>query len=97
MEDIPFYNVCVTIWKLQKPLTISKSVVFHRVCLDQVCFRSDDAKLYVKIIIFLFGLQDGCCRRAILQQYGSSHTDSQRLPGIAIMMTPFVGQHELKQ
>ena len=78
-------------------------VVFHRVCLDQVCLRSDDAKLmdnlmsYVKIIIFcLSGQQDGCCRRVVLQQYGSPNSDSQ-FSGIVIMTTPFAGQYELKQ
>lgn len=79
-------------------------VVSHRVCLDQVCLRSDDAKLmdnlmsYVKIIIFcLSGQQNGRCRRVVLQQYGSPNSDSQRFSGIVIMTTPFAGQYEQKQ
>ena len=50
-------------------------VVFHRVCLKQVCLRSDDARLMdilclmSKSLFFcLSGQQDELCRRAVLQQ-----------------------------
>ena len=44
---------------------IKKSVVFHRVCLMQVCLRSDDAKLidnfvfHIKKVNFMLHLDEG--------------------------------------
>ncbi len=34
--------------------------------------------------------QNGLCKRAGLQQYGSSHTDSQRFPGGVVTATTFL-------